>query len=201
MTERTIVHLMRHGEVHNPTGVLYGRIAGYHLSELGRQMADRVAEHLASRDVTYVCASPLERAQETAAPLAERLGLPVETVAELGELRYGRWTGRTLAELDDDPLWRQYNTFRSGTRIPDGELMLETQARAVGALVRLREARPAAVHVIVSHGDVLRAILAHYAGIPLDHAHRLEISPASVSTLVLEDWGPKITGVNAGAEG
>ncbi|MGC5413433.1 histidine phosphatase family protein, partial [Streptomyces sp. DT225] len=62
----TVVHLMRHGEVHNPEGVLYGRRPGYHLSELGRQMADRVAEHLEKRDITYAVASPLERAQETA---------------------------------------------------------------------------------------------------------------------------------------
>lgn len=69
--ETTVVHLMRHGEVHNPEGILYGRLPGYHLSELGRQMADRVAEHLADRDITHVVASPLERAQETAEPIGK----------------------------------------------------------------------------------------------------------------------------------
>ena len=68
--DTTVVHLLRHGEVHNPEGVLYGRLPGYHLSELGRQMARLVADHLADRDITYVVASPLERAQETAAPIA-----------------------------------------------------------------------------------------------------------------------------------
>ncbi|MFE5212443.1 histidine phosphatase family protein [Streptomyces sp. NPDC056600] len=76
---------MRHGEVENPTGLLYGRLPGYHLSELGRKMADRVAEHLAPRDVTYVCASPLERAQETATPIAKAHGLELDTDERLIE--------------------------------------------------------------------------------------------------------------------
>lgn len=83
--EITVVHLMRHGEVHNPDGVLYGRRSGYHLSELGRQMAERVAEHLQSRDITYVVSSPLERAQETAAPVAKAHGLDVASDARLLE--------------------------------------------------------------------------------------------------------------------
>lgn len=81
----TVVHLMRHGEVANPDGILYGRLPGYHLSELGRQMADRVAEHLSARDVTYVAASPLERAQETATPIAKAHGLALATDARLIE--------------------------------------------------------------------------------------------------------------------
>jgi broad specificity phosphatase PhoE len=75
--DRTIVHLVRHGEVDNPAGLLYGRLPDYHLSELGIQMAERVAEHFQERDVVHLRSSPLERAQETAAPLAEALGLPV----------------------------------------------------------------------------------------------------------------------------
>ncbi len=76
---RTVVHLMRHGEVHNPTGVLYGRLPGFHLSELGREMAQVVARHLAANDITHVVASPLDRAQETAEPIARAHGLTVET--------------------------------------------------------------------------------------------------------------------------
>jgi broad specificity phosphatase PhoE len=74
---RTIVHLVRHGEVDNPAGLLYGRLPDYHLSELGIQMAQRVAEHFRDRDVVHLASSPLERAQETAGPLADMLGLPV----------------------------------------------------------------------------------------------------------------------------
>lgn len=83
--ETTVVHLMRHGEVANPDGVLYGRLTGYHLSDLGRRMADRVAEHLSSRDITHVVASPLERAQETAAPIAKAHGLDIGTDERLIE--------------------------------------------------------------------------------------------------------------------
>ena len=79
MTDKTIVHVMRHGEVYNPEKILYGRLPDYHLSDKGRAQAQAVADWLAHRDVAYVVASPLERAQETAAPIAEWHGLPVDT--------------------------------------------------------------------------------------------------------------------------
>lgn len=82
---KTVVHVMRHGEVHNPEKILYGRLPDYHLSERGRAQAKRVAEWLATRDITHVVASPLERAQETAAPIAAEHGLPVGTDEELIE--------------------------------------------------------------------------------------------------------------------
>ena len=85
MSDITVVHLMRHGEVANPDGILYGRLDGYHLSDLGRRMADRVADHLASRDVTHVVASPLERAQETATPVAKSHGVDLATDGRLIE--------------------------------------------------------------------------------------------------------------------
>ena len=83
MTEKTIVHVMRHGEVYNPDKVLYGRLPDYHLSERGRAQAQRVADWLAARDIVYVVASPLERAQETAGPIAEHHGLPIDTDDDL----------------------------------------------------------------------------------------------------------------------
>jgi broad specificity phosphatase PhoE len=85
MTQRTTIHLLRHGEVHNPTGVLYGRLPDFHLSDLGREMADRAAGVLSSRDITVVTASPLERAQETAAPIGAALGLQVGVDPDLIE--------------------------------------------------------------------------------------------------------------------
>jgi broad specificity phosphatase PhoE len=85
MTTQTTVHVLRHGEVHNPTKILYGRLPGFHLSELGKQMAKAVAESLATHDVTHVVASPLERAQETAAPIAAEFGLEIDTDTRLIE--------------------------------------------------------------------------------------------------------------------
>src|SRR5262249_36279987 len=82
---KTVVHVMRHGEVYNPQKILYGRLPDYHLSERGRAQAQAVADWLALRDIVYVVASPLERAQETAEPIAARLGLPVDTDEDLIE--------------------------------------------------------------------------------------------------------------------
>ena len=96
LSETTVVHLLRHGEVHNPTGVLYGRLPGYHLSELGLKMADRIAEHLTGEDVTHLVSSPLERAQQTAAPAATALDLPVhidDRIIEAGNVFEGKTFG------------------------------------------------------------------------------------------------------------
>ncbi|CQD08903.1 phosphoglycerate mutase [Mycolicibacterium conceptionense] len=99
MTVRTTVHVMRHGEVHNPEKVLYGRLPGYHLSERGQAQARAAADWLAERDVIYVVASPLERAQETAAPIAERHGLPIATDEELIE-SWNMFEGERVAPGD-----------------------------------------------------------------------------------------------------
>ncbi|HET8648565.1 MAG TPA: histidine phosphatase family protein, partial [Gemmatimonadales bacterium] len=112
------------------------------------------------------------------------------------EVNYGDWSGRTLEELAADPHWRTYNTYRSATRIPGGETALELQARSVSAIESLREQYARGTVAVVSHSDVIKAILAFYLGMPLDLASRLVIDPASVSSLALEPWGPRILGVN-----
>jgi broad specificity phosphatase PhoE len=136
----TVVHLMRHGEVHNPDGVLYGRRAGYHLSELGRRMADRVAEHLADRDVTHVVASPLERAQETAQPIAKSHGLDLATDARLieaGNVFEGKTFGVGDGALRRPSNWRHLtNPFRPSW----GEPYIDQVVRMMGALNAARDA-------------------------------------------------------------
>ncbi|MDQ1664025.1 MAG: hypothetical protein QOH75_56, partial [Actinomycetota bacterium] len=105
----TVVHLLRHGEVHNPAGVLYGRLPDYHLSDLGREMADRIAEHVADSDITHVVSSPLERAQETAAPTAQALGLPVtidDRLIEAANVFEGKTFGVGDGSLKRPALWR-----------------------------------------------------------------------------------------------
>lgn len=115
-TELTVVHLMRHGEVHNPEGVLYGRRPGYHLSELGRQMADRVAGHLSGRDIRHVVASPLERAQETAAPIAKAFSLDIATdprLIEAANIFEGKTFGVGDGALSRPANWKYLtNPFR-----------------------------------------------------------------------------------------
>jgi broad specificity phosphatase PhoE len=115
VSETTIVHLLRHGEVHNPGGVLYGRLPGFHLSELGRQMAERAAEALSGRDITAVVASPLERAQETARPTAELFGVDIVTddrLIESENVFEGKTFGVGNGSLKRPEHWRHlYNPF------------------------------------------------------------------------------------------
>lgn len=150
-TPDTVVHLVRHGEVHNPAGVLYGRRDGFHLSELGTKMAERTAGWLADRDVTVVRSSPLERARETAAPLAETLGLEIvvdERVLESTNVFEGRQFGKGRNALRNPLLWRHlWNPFLPSWGEPYGHIV----ERMMAAVHDVR--RDAAGHegVIVSH--------------------------------------------------
>ena len=101
-----------------------------------------------------------------------------------------------MTELGDDPMWKRFNTLRSSTRAPGGELMLDVQSRMVDELEHLRSIHGGVTVAVVSHQDAIKAALAHYAGIPLDLFHRFEISPASVSVVRLAEWGPQIVTVN-----
>lgn len=149
--EITVVHLMRHGEVHNPEGVLYGRRAGYHLSDLGRRMADRVAEHLAERDVTHVVASPLERAQETASPIAKTHGLDLATderLIEAANVFEGKTFGVGDGALKKPANWKYLtNPFRPSW----GEPYVEQVVRMMRALDAARDAARGHEAVCVSH--------------------------------------------------
>jgi len=147
----TVVHLMRHGEVYNPEGILYGRLPDYHLSELGKQMAERVADHLSGRDITHVVASPLDRAQETAAPIAAAHGLEVATDARLIEAEnifQGKTFGVGDGSLKNPSHWKHLvNPFRPSW----GEPYIEQVVRMMGALGAARDAARGHEAVCVSH--------------------------------------------------
>jgi broad specificity phosphatase PhoE len=149
--ELTVVHVMRHGEVHNPDGVLYGRAPGYHLSDLGRKMADRVAEHLAERDITYVVASPLERAQETATPIAKSHGLDLATdkrLIEAANIFEGKAFGVGDGALRKPANWKYLtNPFRPSW----GEPYVDQVVRMTAALAAARDAARGHEAVCVSH--------------------------------------------------
>ncbi len=169
--------------------MLAGRTTGHALDAIGRAEAVRLADALAGRPLAAIVASPLERAQETAAAIAGRHGMPVETDPALVEIDFGAWTGATLDSLHGTEAWRRYNAFRGTACSPDGEPMLAVQMRAVSAMVRLREAHPGAEVVLVSHADVIKAALAHFLAMPLDLFQRIEIAPASRSLVRLgADW-------------
>lgn len=189
--------LIRHGHNDSIGRYIVGRGPGVSLNRTGQDQADSLAGRLAGAGITHIYSSPLERARETAAPLARRLGLEVTIEEDLHEIEFGRWTGVPFAELEKERRWRFFNTFRSGTRTPGGELMVEVQARMVAAVERLREQHPKGVIALVSHGDPIKTVVAHYAGLPLDFILRLEISLSSVSAIRITDHGPKILCVNS----
>jgi broad specificity phosphatase PhoE len=150
-SERTVVHLMRHGEVHNPTGVLYGRLPDFHLSDLGREMAEIVGAHLSDHDVTTVVASPLDRAQETATPIASTHGLPIITDARVIEAD-NYFEGKTFGVGDGSLRYPKHwpkliNPFRPSW----GEPYHEIAARMLEAVADARRLARGHEAVIVSH--------------------------------------------------
>jgi broad specificity phosphatase PhoE len=124
----------------------------------------------------------------------------VEVADELNEIDYGAWTGRTIAELREMEAWRRFNQLRGSTAIPGGETMLEVQGRMLRLIERLCAAHAGQTLALVSHGDVIKATLSHYLGVPLDLFHRIEISPASVSIVRVEHHGAEVLLVNGFVE-
>ena len=187
--------LIRHAATES-SGNIAGRTAGGGLAEAGREQAARLTPKLAQENIASLYSSPQQRALETAGALADAMGKEVQLAPELDEINYGDWTGHMIDELQRLPLWHEYNTIRSCTRIPHGEFMLDAQARSVGLMERLRQQHWKESIALISHADVIRAALVYYLGLPLDMMLRLEISPASVSIVDIEKYGPVIRCIN-----
>jgi broad specificity phosphatase PhoE len=177
--------------------ILAGRQPGVHLNDLGHEQARELGRGLASLPIEAVYCSPLERACETAAPLLRRLKLPLQTADEFNEIDFGDWTGHAFADLDRLPQWQRWNSFRSSTVAPNGESMLEVQGRGLRKMFELE--RQHRVVAIFSHGDLIRAILAHFLGLHLDFIDRVEIAPASVTLVDVNGNGARISLVNGTA--
>ncbi|HKU44432.1 MAG TPA: histidine phosphatase family protein [Polyangiales bacterium] len=181
--------LIRHGSTDMLDIGISGRAPGISLNVQGQREVERLVERLATRSIAALYVSPLERTRETAAALERRFGLRAVEEPAFLELDFGEWTGQDFGSLHADPRWRDFNLFRCGTRIPDGELMLETQARSVSRLLELRDRHRGTTVAIVSHGDVIKVALLYFLGMPLDHHVRLDVAPASCSELELgRDW-------------
>lgn len=198
--------LVRHGRTAaNATGTLAGWTPGVLLDDHGEAAARDLGARLAQLPLRLVATSPLERCRRTA-ELVVPSGTPLEVVEDLGECRYGTWTGRALSELAKEPLWRVVQNQPSAARFPDGgdypaESIAAMAARAVAA-VREIDARVAAEHgeealwVGVSHGDVIKAILADAAGAHLDQFQRFVVGPASLSVVRYTASRPFVERVN-----
>jgi probable phosphomutase (TIGR03848 family) len=192
----TRFYLIRHA-ITNAVGKYFcGRTAGVLLNDEGRTQAQQLAQRLAQVPIHAVYSSPLERALETAAPIAATHRLQTTACDDFHELDFGTWTNGTFAELQKQPTFQRFNSFRSGTRIPGGELMLEAQTRMVAGLQKLKAQHEQQTVVVVSHADTIKAAVAYYAGVPLDLFQRIEISPASVSVVELYDETARLLLVN-----
>jgi len=192
----TTFFLVRHA-AHDRVGtMLCGRMPGVRLGESGRAQARALAQRFARENVASIHTSPLERAVETAEPIAASIGKVAERSSDLIEIDFGAWSGKSFDILSGDPHWSAWNSSRSTNRAPGGETMLDAQVRIVCAIEQLRNLHLGQSVILVSHGDVIKAALLYYLGMPIDSHMRLEISPASITTLVVGDWGASVLRMN-----
>lgn len=188
--------LIRHGMTDAVGTVMTGRTPGLLLNHEGVTHVATLPQRLAAVPIDAVYSSPLERTVATAQVLAEARGIDVRLEPRIVEIHYGGWTGRQFAAMTADPQWQLYNTVRSVTRPPDGELLIDVQQRAVAAVLDLHERHPGQTVALVSHGDVLRAILQYFLGMPIDFVLRLELSPGRISVLQIGAGAPRVLQVN-----
>lgn len=195
-----LVILVRHGRTQaNASGILAGWTPGVHLDDQGVVQARVTAERLRALRLDAIVASPLERTMQTAEAidLAQRKAPGIQIDERLGECRYGSWTNQPLAELAKTPLWRTVQERPSAVTFPEGESLPAMQARALAAVhewnSRLGDK---ATYAMVSHGDVIKAILADALGTHLDQFQRIVVDPASVSAIRYGARGVQVLHVN-----
>lgn len=196
----TTLYLIRHGETdYNTQGVnRYCGSTDLELNSLGVWQAQRLAEAFRPIQLDAVYSSPLWRARQTARYLGEGRTLPVHTEQELAERGYGRWEGKTVAELrqEEAQLYTRFESQPASTRPPEGETgyeLLERALRVVSSVVMRHEGRPVA---LVGHGTLNRALLCHYLSIPLDHYRRIGQSNGALNVIEFQDGSPRVTLIN-----
>jgi probable phosphoglycerate mutase len=192
----TAIFLVRHAEHDALPRMLCGRMPGVRLGDRGREQATRLAKRLAPEGIAAVYSSPLERALETAGPIAEAAGLAVRPEPALNELDYGAWAGRTWDELGREPAWAAWNADRAQGRPPAGETLGELKARVAGWLEVVRDRHVGERLACVSHAEPIRAALVWVLGAPFAAFDRLEIGPGSISVVVADHWGFRVHAIN-----
>ncbi len=194
----TLVLFVRHGRTPTTGVTLPGRAPDLHLCADGVAQAEATAARIATLEqVAAVYASPMERARETAAPIAKAVRRRIRTAEGLNECDFGDWTGRSLASLRRLAAWKTVQRHPSGFRFPGGESFAEMQARAIGATYDLVAAHRGKTIVAVSHADVIKSIVAAAAGSPLDLIQRFVISPCSITAVCYFVEGPIVLTVNS----
>jgi len=189
---------VRHGQTPTTGKVLPGRAPGLHLADAGVQQAERAAARIAELPkVDAIYASPLERARETAAPIAAARGLKVHPDKGLLECDFGQWTGAELKALMKLPEWGTVQRAPSTFTFPGGESFIAMQTRMVSAVDRLRAAHPGGVVVCVSHADPIKALVAHAMGTHIDLFQRIVISTCSITAIAYGMGAPVVLTVNS----
>lgn len=192
-----IILLIRHGENDMVGKKLAGRLPNVHLNETGKVQARRLGDELASIAIKAVLSSPLERAMETAEPIAHLQGLPIEPLPELLEIDFGGWEGKRLKVLKRRRLWKMVQSKPSTFRFPDGETFEEAQKRVSDGLLALNEKfSENDIIVCVTHSDLIRLAVAHFLGLPLDNFQRLRIDTASLTVLFLHNGQAHLGSIN-----
>ncbi|MBU6213068.1 MAG: MSMEG_4193 family putative phosphomutase [Actinomycetales bacterium] len=202
-----IVLLVRHGETPaNKSGVLAGRTPGVGLTPRGREQAEQAGQRLAGLPLTHVAMSPLERTRETARLLRAAAGSAAPLRAETGliECDYGSWTGKKLRVLARAPLWSQVQHRPSAVTFPEGESMRSMSQRAIAAIERGHQRATAAggesaVWAAVTHGDVIKAIVADALGLHLDSFQRIHADPGSITIIARGPNGSYLVASNTRA--
>lgn len=194
----TTILLIRHGENDTIGKRLMGRLPGVHLNDNGRKQAEQLAQALGSAPIKAIYSSPLERAMETAEPLARALNLAVQAAPGIAELACGDWQGKTLKQLGRLKVWKVVQEKPSTFRFPGGESFVEAQMRAAAEVGRILAAHEEQDLVaLFSHGDIIRLLVAHFLGVPLDLFQRLSANPASISVVHVDQKGrPHVAHVN-----
>lgn len=195
----TKVVLIRHGRsTANADGVLAGRADGVALDAVGRGQATRIGEALAGARVVAAYTSPIQRCRET----ARLAGFPdARAVDALTECDYGRWTGEKLDSLKSEQVWADIQAHPSAVSFPGGESMVSMFARVTEAVLGLAAAHADDEAIVVfSHGDPIKAVLAHAFGMAFDDFQRVHVSPAGVSVVDYRDPWPRVLCVNVGGD-
>lgn len=192
----TTFFLIRHASCSGLGQTLWGRTPGVGLNGKGKIQAERLAGRFRGITLHAIYSSPLERALETAETLARELKLEVHKDPAFNEIHFGDWTGKSFEVLSSEECWRRFNSRRRETRIPGGESFVEVQNRSVTALYSLRSQYNSANIAIVSHADVIKALIGYFATTPIDLLQRFEIWPCSVSVITLDRDTPRLLTIN-----
>jgi probable phosphomutase (TIGR03848 family) len=188
--------LIRHGLNDWVGKRIPGWTPGISLNDEGRKQASRLADWLAPVTLQAIYSSPLERAVQTAEPIAESHGLHIQLRDRLGDTRYGELTGKAIEDILKTDIWHKFRLHPSRTRLPGAETIYEVQVRVVAELEEILSKHPEGNIAVVAHGDVIRVSVAHYIGLSLDLIDRIWVSPASVTVLHFGEWGPRLMHLN-----